>query len=156
MPVLSHAEPAAHGACPPAAEAAAPPAERGSGQQAPRAAWEGRGAMSSWLRAASSVCRRPCGTMLWLRLSLFRELEYIITRTKEQGIVYELPAFPANKGYFHKKTQFHFSSNLITGLKKARCLPDPRRTVGFFIQAPEWALLPPFPGLTENAFRVKH
>lgn len=40
------------------------------------------------------------------------EHEYVI-HTKEQVIVYELPAFPL-MSYFHKKTQFHFSSNLIT------------------------------------------
>lgn len=43
---------------------------------------------------------------LGLAFTLLKEHEYIIIHTKEQVIVYELPAFPATKAIFIRKLNF--------------------------------------------------
>ena len=43
---------------------------------------------------------------LCLAFTLLKEHEYIIIHTKEQVIVYELPAFPATKAIFIRKLNF--------------------------------------------------
>lgn len=58
---------------------------------------------------------------LGLAFTLLKEHEYIIIHTKEQVIVYELPAFPATKAIFIRKLNFILAPIWLPAEEKKLC-----------------------------------